>query len=90
MSDNKDDIKPVEENELPEDGIIEFTTTSEYIASACNALSTVDEMDTALMSKSDERRVRRIRRQSLRILSECINELYEEIFDDNTDDSADD
>ena len=78
------------QNELPEEGIIEFTSTSEYIASACSALATIDEMDTALMSRSDEKRVKRIRRQSLRILSECINELYEELFEDNTDDSTDD
>ena len=78
------------EQELPEEGIIEFTTTAEYIASACNALAAVDELDTAMMNRSDERRVKRIRRQSLRIISECINELYEELFEDNTDDSVDD
>jgi hypothetical protein len=47
-------------------------------------------MDTAIMNRTDEKRIKRIRRQSLRIISECINELYEEIFDDNTDDSVDD
>jgi len=78
------------EQELPEEGIVEFTSTPEYIASACNALAAIDGMDTAIMSRIDERRVKRIRRQSLRIIAECINELYEEIFDDNTDDSVDD
>ena len=90
MSDENEDIKPVEENELPEEGIIEFNTTPEYIASACNALLAIDGLDTALMTRTDEKRIKRIRRQSIRIISECINELYDDIFDDNADDSADD
>lgn len=90
MSDQKDDNKPIEEIEFSDEGIFEFTSTPEYIASACNAMMAIDGLDTALMTRSDEKRIKRIRRQSIRIISECINELYDEIFDDNADDSADD
>lgn len=68
---------------------VEFTSDSEYIAAACNAINAVDNMDTALMTKADEQRVKRIRRQSLRIISECLNTMYDEIFDDNVADNSD-
>jgi hypothetical protein len=67
-----------------------IATSHDYIASATNALNTIAEIDMDMLwatNKSDAKRVNRIRRQSLRILSYCINELYEEIFD--TDDSDD-
>ena len=45
----------------------------------------VDEIDTAILNKTDERRVKRMKRQALRIVSVCLNEMYEELFDDNND-----
>lgn len=68
---------------------VDFTSDSEYIAAATQALAAIDSMDTALMTKADEQRVRRIRRQGLRIISECLNSLYDEIFDDNVADNSD-
>lgn len=81
-------VEKVEEVQLQE-WEVEFTSDSEYIAAACNAMNAVDNIDTALMTKADEQRVRRIRRQSLRIISECLNTMYDEIFDDNVADNSD-
>lgn len=79
----------MEENneQLPEEIEVEFTTNQEYIYCASLAWQMVDEIDTAILSKADERRVKRMKRQSLKIVSVCLNEMYNEIFDDNNDDS---
>ena len=77
----------IEENNQEEEeveGEVIFSSSHDYIASAVQALQAVDEMDTALFNKTDETRVRKIKRQSLRILSFYINEIYEETFDDST------
>ena len=76
----------IEENNQEEEleGEVIFSSSHDYIASAVQALQAVDEMDTALFTKTDESRVRKIKRQSLRILSFYINEIYEETFDDST------
>jgi len=60
----------------------EPTRTSEFIASAYNALNSVAEMDTALMTNTDKDRVKRIRRKSLRIIDHCLSLLYDELFDE--------
>lgn len=80
-----------------EDGIIpdeeiyfDPSSDAEYIASAFNALAAVGDIDTAIISKVDERRIRRIKRQALRIISHCLNNQYEELFDENSDDNGDD
>jgi hypothetical protein len=74
------------EVDLNEEEISEFefatTTASEYIAASFYALEAVDGMDTAIMSKEDERRINRIKRKSLRIIDQCISDLYDEIFDE--------
>lgn len=63
---------------------MEFYTTSdsEYIASAFYALNAVNDIDTAIMSKEDERRINRIKKKSLKIIDQCISDLYDELFDD--------
>lgn len=76
-------VTPAEEEMDTE---VYFSTSHEYIASAVQALTIVDEIDTAIMTKTDENRIRKIKRQSLKILSYYINEIYEETFDDNADD----
>lgn len=81
-----EDNKPAEE-EL--EGEVIFSSSHDYIASAVQALQAVDEMDTALFNKTDENRVRKIKRQSLRILSFYINEIYEETFDDSDANGSD-
>lgn len=68
---------------------VAFATDHDYIQSAYFALQSVADVDAMILSKADEIRVKRIRRQSLRIISECLNTLYDEIFDDGVDPVAD-
>lgn len=70
--------------ELPEEeeGVVEFTTISEYITCSCNAINTMVEIDTALMSKEDEERIKTIIRRSILIIDSCIYDLYFELFDE--------
>jgi hypothetical protein len=75
----EDSVQETEENEL--DLQVDFTTSHDYIASAFQAMNAVDDIDTALLSKSDEMRIKRIRRKSLLIIECCINELYSELFE---------
>lgn len=84
-------IEDIKEEELPkqeeiveeeQEFEVEFTTRSEAIHSAFSAISAVSDMDTAIMTKQDERRISRIKRKSLRIIDECINEIYAEMFED--------
>jgi len=76
-----------DDKELPEEieGIIEFTTREEYISGAYYSISAVDGMDELLMSKEDARRIRRIRRKCLRIIDECVNEMFDELFESDED-----
>lgn len=64
------------------DGEILLSSSHDYITSAVNALAAIDNIDTAILNKTDENRIKKIKRQSLRILSHYINEIYEETFDD--------
>ena len=74
-----------DEIELPVEGEIIFTTTAEYIQGAAVALSTVTELDPMIMNKSDELRIKRIRRKSLKIIDICISEMYDELFETDDD-----
>jgi hypothetical protein len=58
------------------------TTAAEYISSAFYALNAVNEIDTAIVSREDERRINRIKKKSLKIIDQCISDLYDEMFDD--------
>lgn len=75
-----------EEIELPAEGEIIFTTTSEYIQGASVALATVSELDPMIMNKSDELRVKRIKRKAIKIIDICISEMYDELFETDDDD----
>jgi len=75
----------IDETPAPEeeyDGEILLSSSHDYITSAVNAINVISDMDTAIMTKTDENRIKKIKRQSLRILSHYINEIYEETFDD--------
>jgi len=74
--------EPVEEEV---EGIVEFTTCAEYISSAYFSLSAVEEIDTAILSKQDEMRIKRIKRKAIKIIDSCIGDLYNELFDDESD-----
>lgn len=61
---------------------IEASSNEEIIAACCNALGSTSDIDTALMSTADKNRVARIRRKSLRMMAECIDEMYSLMFDE--------
>jgi hypothetical protein len=63
----------------------EMMTDSEYIAAAMNAMCAVDMVDGGILSHEYRDRIEKIKLQSIRIISECLNTLYNEIFDDNVD-----
>jgi len=67
------------DDEVVEEGILEFTTREEYITCACNALNSTESIDA--MTAADKARLNRIRRKCLLILDELVNEMYDELFD---------
>jgi hypothetical protein len=73
--------EPVEE----EEGIIEFTTCAEYISSAYFSLAAIDDIDTAILNKQDEMRIKRIKRKAIRIIDSCLGDLYDELFEDESE-----
>lgn len=76
---------PEEKNEIvTTDDTIDTDVVNEIIA-ACNALETVQEIDTALMTKEDDKRKKRIARKSLAIIDYHINYLYACLYDDKDD-----
>jgi len=82
ISSEQNNQESVQENVQDElDLQVDFTTAHDYISSAFQAMAAVGDIDTAIMSKSDEMRVKRIRRKSLLIIDNCIDELYSEIFE---------
>ncbi|CAB5217899.1 hypothetical protein UFOVP208_26 [uncultured Caudovirales phage] len=74
------------EETFTDEGIIEFTSASEYIASAYYALAAVLDMDEMQYGKDSivQQRIKRIKRKSLKIIDICISEMYDELFE-NTD-----
>ena len=55
--------------------------SSEFIASAFNALGAIDFLDIGLMDEDERAVVKTIQFQAVNIISECINTIYNEIFD---------
>jgi len=86
----QDNDEKINEEEGVEDMYFETTSDLEYIQAAYFALSSVEDIDTAIMSKSDEARVKRIKRKSLVIIDECLKTLYDEIIEDDPADSGND
>lgn len=60
---------------------VEFTTREEYIGCAYNAIMAVSDMDIGLLNKTDQARIRRIRKMCLRILDDCVKEMHDELFE---------
>jgi hypothetical protein len=63
--------------------------SSEFIASALNALTAVDLLDTGLMNENDKEVVNNIRYQAINIISESLNNIFNEVFDTTADSSND-
>lgn len=64
---------------------VEYTTRTDYISCAYYAISSVEGLDTGIMTKEDAKRIKRIMRKSLRIIDDCINEMHDELFEEDTE-----
>jgi hypothetical protein len=63
--------------------------SSEFIASAFNALGAIDLLDIGLMNEDERQTIKKIQFQAIAIISESINTIYNEIFDLSTDSNND-
>lgn len=77
------EVKPDAENieEEIEWEEAESTTRSDLISCAYYAISAVDEIDLTLISKIEANKIKKIRKQSIEIISNIIDELHTEMFD---------
>jgi len=79
-------LKEILDNELE----IEYEDrSSEYIASAYNALGAIDLLDMGLMDEDERLVIKTIQFQAINIISESINNIYNEIFDISPDNDGD-
>ena len=80
MEEQKPNTEPEVSEEIEwEEG--ETTTRTDLIGCAYYAISAVEDIDLTLVSKIEANKIRKIKRQSLDIIAEIINELHTEIFD---------
>lgn len=77
----KNEVTEIPEEEI-EETEVEFTSRSEYIVAAYNAILAVEDLDTGLMSKEEAKRKLRILRNSVKIIDVLISEMAGELFDD--------
>lgn len=63
--------------------------SSEFIASAYNALGAIDLLDMGLMDDEERQTIKTIQFQAIAIISESLNTIYNEIFDFTTDSDND-
>jgi hypothetical protein len=79
-------LKEILDNEIE----IEYEDrSSEYIASAYNALGAIDLLDMGLMDEDERLVIKTIQFQAINIISESINNIYNEIFDISPDNNGD-
>jgi hypothetical protein len=79
-------LKEILDNEIE----IEYEDrSSEYIASAYNALGAIDLLDMGLMDEDERQTIKTIQFQAINIISESINNIYHEIFDISPDNDGD-
>jgi len=71
------------EVELEDEIEVETTTRSDYITAAYFAISSVEGMDTQIMSREDSKRIKRIIRKSIKIIDDCISEMHDELFEED-------
>ena len=79
-------LKEILDNEIE----IEYEDrSSEFIASAYNALGAIDLLDVGLMDEDERAVIKTIQFQAIAIISESINTIYNEIFDISPDSNND-
>ncbi len=71
-----------DEEQLLEEEQAEFETTThqELISCSFYAISSVVDLDTAMMGKLEQAMVKRIIKRSLRLIDTCIKDLYDVEF----------
>jgi len=67
---------------------IEYSYTSfhEYITAGIVVLDYCEGIDTQIMSKADEMRIKRMKRKCLRMVEFCVNEMFAELLDTDSED----
>jgi len=82
---------PEQEEELIEEIIYEEEMSwSEVIHCVFAAVSSIDDIDMAMASPMDRKRIKRIKRKALRLIDVGIGEIYAEKFDTETEEKQDD
>jgi hypothetical protein len=69
-----------EDEPIEEEAEFETTTQSELISCSFYAISSVVDLDTAMMGKLEQAMVKRIIKRSLRLIDTCIKDLYDVEF----------
>ena len=74
-----------EEKEIKEDEPIEYifeaVSDTECISAAYFALACIEDVDMKMLSDAGIMRVKRIRRNALKIVDHCLNNLHNSLFD---------
>jgi len=85
----EDNLTTQPEGEQPEEQevYVEMTRREDYIASAYYSISAIEGYDPGIMSAADANRIKRIHRKCLRIIAECVDEMYDELFDEEKTDT---
>lgn len=82
---------PEQPEELAEEIIYEEEMSwSEVIHCVFAAFSSIEDVDMAMASPMDKKRIRRIRKKGLRLIDVGIGEIYAEKFETETDEKPDD
>lgn len=76
------------EKEGLDEEVLDFVEMEAYsphdnIGAAYNALNAVEGLDDAIMTEQDKRRVRQIRRWSLKIIHQSLKDIHEIIFEND-------
>jgi hypothetical protein len=81
-------FSPATESEVAEELLYEEAERPSEIITACaNAMGVIDGFDSAMMSKADEMRIKKIRRKALRLTEISIDAIYDTNIEDNDNDS---